>query len=147
MFERNRAGFQRRQGASFFSTRLPIRIATANNESRRWFNGDKSEAWTMVKKTTLPVTYHEAGHAVFNWRDFDPATLNGKSDFVAELTSYRDNLDTLLQDRGKYVVIKGPEIVGVFRTQSLAMKAAFRFAPGPVLVKKIGDGPGPRDRP
>ena len=43
----------------------------------------------------------------------------------------------LLQDRGKYVVIKGPEIIGVFQTQSSAMKAAFRFAPGPVLVKKI----------
>ncbi len=56
---------------------------------------------------------------------------------MAELTSYRDNLDQLLEDRGKYVVIKGPEIVGVFRTQSSAMKAAFRFAPGPVLVKKI----------
>jgi hypothetical protein len=53
------------------------------------------------------------------------------------LTSYRDNLETLLQDRGKYVVIKGPRIVGVYRTQGAAMKAAFRFAPGPVLVKKI----------
>jgi hypothetical protein len=59
------------------------------------------EARTMVKKKTHPVTDHEVGHAVFSWRDFDPATLNGKSDFVAELTSYRDNLDTLLQDRGK----------------------------------------------
>ncbi len=91
----------------------------------------------MVKKTTQPVSDREVGHAVFNWRDFDPATLNGKNDFVAELTSYRDNLDTLLQDRGKYVVIKGPEIVGIFRTHSSAMRAAFRFAPGPVLVKKI----------
>jgi hypothetical protein len=53
------------------------------------------------------------------------------------LTSYRDNLGTLLQDRGKYVVIKGPQVVGVFRTQSSVMKAAFRFAPRPVLVKKI----------
>jgi hypothetical protein len=84
-----------------------------------------------------PITDHEAGHVVFNWRDFDPATLNGKNDFVVELTSYRDNLDTLLQNRGKYVVIKGPEIVGVFATHGSAMKAAFRFAPGPVLVKKI----------
>ena len=80
---------------------------------------------------------HKVGHAVFNWRDFDPATLNGKNDFVAELTSYRDNLDTLLRDRGKYVVIKGSEIVGVYRTQTSAMKAALRFAPSPVLVKRI----------
>ena len=84
-----------------------------------------------------PVNVHGVGHAVFSWRDFDPAALNGKNDFVAELTSYRDNLETLLQDRGKYVVIKGNEIVGVYRTQSSAMKAALRFAPGPVLVEKI----------
>jgi hypothetical protein len=91
----------------------------------------------MVKKAMQPARAQVAGHAVFNWRDFDPATLNGKSDFVDELTSYRDNLETLLQDRGKYVVIKGNEIVGVYRTQNLAMKAALLFAPGPVLVKKI----------
>jgi hypothetical protein len=91
----------------------------------------------MVKKTMRPISAHEAGHAVFNWRDFDPATLNGKNDLVHELTSYRDNLETLLEDRGKYVVIKGNEIIGIYRTQSSAMKVALRFAPGHVLVKKI----------
>jgi hypothetical protein len=91
----------------------------------------------MVEKTTRPIGVQEAGHAVFNWRDFDPATLNGKNDFVEELTSYRDNLETLLRDRGKFVVIKGNETIGVYRTQSSAMKVALRFAPGPVLVKKI----------
>jgi hypothetical protein len=34
-------------------------------------------------------------------------------------------------------VIKGPEIVGVYRTQNSAMKAALHFAPRPVLVKRI----------
>jgi hypothetical protein len=63
--------------------------------------------------------------------------LNGKDDLVAELITYRDNLDTLLKDRGKYVVIKGSEIIGVYRTHKSAMTAAFRFAPRPVLVKKI----------
>ena len=91
----------------------------------------------MVKKTVQQISVQEAGHAVFNWRDFDPATLNGKNDLVDELTPYRDNLETLLRDRGKYVVIKGHEIIGVYRTQSSAMKVAFRFAPGPVLVKQI----------
>jgi len=91
----------------------------------------------MVKKPTEQASVHEAGHLVFNWREFDPAMLNGKEDLVAELTSYRDNLDTLLQGRGKYVVIKGSEIIGVYRTHSSAMKVALRFAPGPVLVKKI----------
>jgi hypothetical protein len=91
----------------------------------------------MVKKTMQAASVHELAHAVFNWRDFDPATMNGKSELIIELTSYRDNLNTLLRDRGKYVVIKGPEIVGVYRTQDSAMKVALRFAPGPVLVKKI----------
>ena len=91
----------------------------------------------MAQKTIQPASVHELGHAVFNWRDFDPATLNEKNDFVAELTSYRDNLDTLLKNRGKFVVIKGLEIVGVYRTQTSAMKVALRFAPRPVLVKKI----------
>jgi hypothetical protein len=80
---------------------------------------------------------HEVGNLVFNWRDFDPATPNGKNHFVAELTSYRDNLDTLFQVRGKIVVNKGPEIVVVFRTQIAAMNTAFRFAPRPVLAKEI----------
>ncbi len=63
--------------------------------------------------------------------------LHGTEDLAAELTAYRDNLDALLKERGKYVVIKGTEIIGVYRTQQSAMKAAFRFAPGPILVKKI----------
>jgi hypothetical protein len=98
------------------------------------------EAETVMKKPIERVTSHEPGGAAgasFNWRLFDPAMLNGSNDLVAELTAYRDNLDTLLKDRGKYVVIKGSEIIGVYRTHESAMKVAFRFAPGPVLVKKI----------
>jgi hypothetical protein len=93
-----------------------------------------ARAVTMVKKTMQREGAGGAGHAVFNWRDFDPATLNGKNDLVDEFTSYRDNFETLLQDRGKYVVIKGNEIIGIYQTQSSAMKMALRFAPGPVLV-------------
>ncbi|MFI5456493.1 MAG: hypothetical protein ACHRXM_13670 [Isosphaerales bacterium] len=91
----------------------------------------------MVKKPMERVSVNKAEQLVFNWREFDPAMLNGKEDLLAELTSYRDNLDTLLRDRGKYVVIKGSEIIGVYRAHSSAMKVALRFAPGPVLVKKI----------
>ena len=95
----------------------------------------------MIKKPIKTVSAHEVGHTAnarsFNWREFDPAMLNGKDDLATELTAYRDNLDTLLKDRGKYVVIKGSEVIGVYRTHKAAMEAAFRFAPGPVLVKKI----------
>jgi hypothetical protein len=95
----------------------------------------------MTRKPTERVGSNKAGHAagvrIFDWREFDPAMLNGENDLVVELTAYRDNLDTLLKDRGKYVVIKGSEIIGVYRARQSAMKAAFRFAPGPVLVKEI----------
>jgi hypothetical protein len=99
------------------------------------------EARDMSKKPIKTAGAHEAGHAAaarsFNWREFDPAMLDGDDDLAAELTAYRDRLDTLLKDRGKYVVIKGSEIIGVYRAHEAAMEAAFRFAPGPVLVKKI----------
>jgi hypothetical protein len=98
------------------------------------------EAGTMSKKPIERVSSHDPGHAagrIFNWREFDPAMLDVKDDLVTELIAYRDNLDTLLNDRGKYVVIKGSEIIGVYRARRSAMKAAFRFAPGPVLVKEI----------
>jgi hypothetical protein len=95
----------------------------------------------MVKKPIKTVGADEAGYTAagqsFNWREFDPAMLDGKDDLAAELTAYRDHLDTLLKDRGKFVVIKGSEIIGVYRAHKTAMKAAFRFAPGPVLVKQI----------
>lgn len=95
----------------------------------------------MRRKPLKTGGAHNVGHTAaaqsFNWREFDPAMLDGKDDLAVELTAYRDNLDTLLKDRGKYVVIKGCEIVGVYRAHKAAMEAAFRFVPGPVLVKKI----------
>src|SRR4051812_33869573 len=94
----------------------------------------------MPRKPNEGTNSHEAERdavRIFNWREFDPAMLDGKDDLVAELTAYRDNLDTLLKDRGSYVVIKGSEIIGVYRAHQSAMNAAFRFAPGPVLVKRI----------
>ena len=78
-----------------------------------------AKAGPTVKKTMQPDGVREAGHAIFNWRDFDPATLNGKNDLVDEFTSHRDNLETLLQDRGKYVVIKGNEIIGIYQPKVL----------------------------
>ncbi len=48
-----------------------------------------------------------------------------------------DQLDRLLRDSGKYVVIKGREIIGIYGEFETAVDAAFRFAPEPVLVKRI----------
>ena len=99
------------------------------------------EVGIMVKKPNKRVDGHEAGHVasteLFNWHDFDPAMLNGKDDFSVKLTTYRDKLDTLLNNRGEYVVIKGSEVIGTHPTQDEAMETAFRFAPGPSSSRRL----------
>jgi hypothetical protein len=99
------------------------------------------EAKRVMKKVIERVSPHGKKQAtmsgMFNWREFDPAMLGGNDELAVELTTYRDNLDALLQKRGMYVVITGPRIHGVYRGHRSAMKVAYRFAPGPVLVKKI----------
>jgi hypothetical protein len=83
----------------------------------------------------------EAGHSLseppFDWRDFRPEMLEGEGRFVVELTTYRDHLDSLLADAGKYVAIKGREIIGIDEDLDAAVEAAFRFVPESVLVKQI----------
>ena len=73
----------------------------------------------------------------FDWRDFRPEMLQGQSTFAVELTTYRDHLDSLLADAGKYVVIKGQEIIGIYDDFDAAVEAASPFAPELVLVKQI----------
>ncbi len=83
------------------------------------------------KKTPVP------SEPILNWKDFRPAMLGANDHLATELVTYRDNLGTLLINRGKFVVIKGSKILGVYRTLESAMKVAIQFAPVPVLVKKI----------
>ena len=64
-----------------------------------------------------------------------------------ELTSYRDNLVTLLRDRGKYVVIKGNEIIGVYRTQNFCHEGGTAFRAGCRRQTDRRGGAGSRDRP
>jgi hypothetical protein len=76
----------------------------------------------------------------FDWRTFKPSMLEGgaKAPLAAELITYRDRLDDLLQHKGQYVVIKGREIAGFFRDRRSAVEAAIAaYGPGPFLVKKI----------
>jgi hypothetical protein len=74
---------------------------------------------------------------MFDWRDFQPEMLRGAKTFAVELTTYRDHLDSLLADVGKYVVIRGREIVGIYKHFDAAVEAASQLTPEPVLVKKI----------
>jgi hypothetical protein len=76
----------------------------------------------------------------FDWRTFEPSMLPGgaKASLAAELITYRDRLDELLQHEGEYVVIKGREIAGFFRNRRSAVEAAVAaYGPGPCLVKKV----------
>jgi hypothetical protein len=76
----------------------------------------------------------------FDWRTFKPSMLEGgaKAPLAAELTTYRERLDDLLQHKGQYVVIKGREVAGFFRGRRSAVEAAVaKYGRGPFLVKKI----------
>lgn len=54
------------------------------------------------------------------------------------LAAYERNLQTLLKDEGKFVLIHETEIVGIFDTYQDALKSGYqRFGVSPFLVKKI----------
>jgi len=58
--------------------------------------------------------------------------------FETERATYRENLDALLADEGKFVVIKGQTIAGVGHTYEQVLELGYeRFGPVPFLVKKI----------
>jgi len=99
------------------------------------------EALTMSSKPIESLSVGELGtsHAEqsFDWRDFRPEMLPDQGIFAVELTTYRDHLDALLADAGKYVVIKGRDIIGIHVDFEEAVESAFQFVPEPVLVKRI----------
>jgi hypothetical protein len=75
--------------------------------------------------------------ASFDWQDFRSEMLPGDGRFAVELTIYRDHLDALLPESGRYVVIKGLQIIGIYDDLETAAEESFRSAPEPVLVKQI----------
>src|SRR5260370_39224373 len=95
----------------------------------------------MSRNPIEPLNADEVGHSLseqsFDWRDFRPEMLQRKSTFAVELTTYRDHLDSLLAHAGKYVVIKGREIIGIHDDFDAAVETAFQCSPDPVLVKEI----------
>ena len=55
-----------------------------------------------------------------------------------ELKTYEASVQQLLPDQGKYVLIKGTEIVGIFDSYNDSLKAGYeKFGIQPFLVKKI----------
>lgn len=85
-----------------------------------------------------PTRRSEAGS--IDWRDFDPSSLPGGAEnpLAAELVTYRDRLDELLQHKGRFVVIKGNSIQGFYRDRRAALAAAHaEYGTVPVLIKQI----------
>lgn len=77
---------------------------------------------------------------LFDWRTFEPSMLEGgaRAPLATELITYRDRLDELLQHEGRYVVIKGQEIAGIYADCRSAVEAAIAaYGPGPFLVKQV----------
>jgi hypothetical protein len=58
--------------------------------------------------------------------------------FERELEIYNEHLIELLASEGKFVVIRGEEILGAFDTYEAALEAGYgRYGPVPFLVRKI----------
>jgi hypothetical protein len=74
-----------------------------------------------------------------DWRTFDPSMFAKKDGaMIEEMLTYRDHLKELLRDEGKYVVIKGREVIGVYAERDDALDEAIaRFGSEPVFVKQI----------
>jgi hypothetical protein len=55
-----------------------------------------------------------------------------------ELATYKNLLPSLMKDEGKYAVIKGDSLIGVFDSYSDALSQGYKVAKlEPFLVKKI----------
>jgi hypothetical protein len=90
-----------------------------------------------IEPLSIEDVEHSPSESSFDWRDFQPEMLQGNSTLAVELTTYRDHLDSLLADAGKYVVIRGGQILGIYDDFDTAVESTSRFAPEPVLVKQI----------
>jgi hypothetical protein len=55
-----------------------------------------------------------------------------------EIQTYKDNLPSLTAEEGKFILIKGDQIIGLFETYEDAIKAGYeQFELEPFLVKQI----------
>jgi hypothetical protein len=87
-----------------------------------------------------PQVNRQPETAMFDWRTFDPSSIDCAFDdvLIAELITYKNNLDRLLEHKGEYVLIKGDEVVGYYPTLDAALDAgAERFGEQPALIKEI----------
>jgi hypothetical protein len=94
----------------------------------------KGERNARPKKIRLPKPQ------MFEWSKFDPSMARGTgaAELAIHLVTYRDHLKELLRDEGKYVLIKGHKVIGIYDEKEQALREAVaRFQDQPVLVKRI----------
>ena len=87
-----------------------------------------------------PTPTEQATPDFIDWRDFDPSWLpdGERATLAAELVTYRDRLDELLEHKGQFVVIKGKSILGYYRDRRTALAVAHdEYGAVPVLIKQI----------
>lgn len=73
----------------------------------------------------------------FSWKDFKAEGRDGSAP-VPEFETYAAHLEELLEDSGKFVLVKGSEVVGVYESEEAAdAVAARRFGGEPVMIKRI----------
>lgn len=87
-----------------------------------------------------PKKLHLPKPELFDWRKFDPSMVRGThADVLArDLITYRDHLDELLRDAGKYVLIVAGKIIGIYAEKDDAKREVMaRFADQHVLIKQI----------
>jgi hypothetical protein len=86
----------------------------------------------MTKKTANgSMAVANATHAVDEPRD-------GLADIAMEIATYKTRLPELLAREGEYVLIKGDQIIGFYKSFETAYRAGRRrFGLGPMLVKQI----------
>lgn len=82
----------------------------------------------------------QPGPRLFDWSQFDPSMIlrDGADRLADELITYRDRLPELHKDEGRFVLIRGREVIGIYDSRDEALQeAAARFGDVPVLVKQI----------
>jgi hypothetical protein len=104
------------------------------------------EAMAKKKKPTRqaadsrPTKWRPPKPRFFDWSKFDPSMVRetGPDSLRDELITYRDHLKELLRDEGKFVLIKGREIIGIYTERNEALREAIsRFGGETVLIKRI----------